>query len=157
MSISVHMLIDLSNRDITFYLHMSTICNIFSCVFCPQGVHVALPRPHGASGHSGNIYRPDNFHVHVWEWGVQSDHWSTFRNQLWVGRRSSAQAAASGPGRSVTSTLHSAPLLSTAKIPLWRWQRMLLYMLGNLICCIITTVLLNLVDHRQVVHPAHQL
>ncbi|XP_075891690.1 lysosomal dipeptide transporter MFSD1-like [Nelusetta ayraudi] len=38
---------------------------------------------------------------------------------------------------------------STAKIPMWRWQRMLLFMLGNLICCIITTALLNLVDHRQ--------
>lgn len=141
---------------------MSTICNnvfyeTFSCVFCPEGVHVALPRPHGASGHSGNIPWLDNFHVHVWEWGVQSDHRSSFRNHLEVRRCPTAQAAVSGPGRSVTSILHSAPLLSTAKIPMWRWQRMLLFMLGNLICCIITTALLNLDDHRQVMHPAHQL
>lgn len=56
----------------------------------------------------------------------------------------------------MTVTLHSVPLLSTTTIPLWRWQRMLLFMLGNLTCCIVTATLLNLVDHRQVLHLAHQ-
>nr|XP_046233254.1 major facilitator superfamily domain-containing protein 1-like [Scatophagus argus] len=35
------------------------------------------------------------------------------------------------------------------KIPLWRWQRMMIFMLANTIGCIITSVLLNIVDHRQ--------
>lgn len=136
------------------YLTMSN--STFSSAFCPEGVHVALPRPHCASSHSGNIPWPDYFHVHVWEWGVQSDHRSNFRNHLGVRRCPSALAAMSGPECLVTSTLHSVPLLSTAKIPLWRWQRMLLFMLANLICCIVTTMLLNLVDHRQVLRPARQ-
>uniref|UniRef100_A0A3Q2C7L1 Lysosomal dipeptide transporter MFSD1 n=1 Tax=Cyprinodon variegatus TaxID=28743 RepID=A0A3Q2C7L1_CYPVA len=38
---------------------------------------------------------------------------------------------------------------SEAKIPLWRWQRMMIFMLANTICCIVTSVLLNFVDHRQ--------
>lgn len=41
-------------------------------------------------------------------------------------------------------------LLSETKIPLWRWQRMMIFMLANTICCIVTSVLLNMVDHRQV-------
>lgn len=138
----------------TYFYNMSN--QTFSSAFCPEGVHVALPRPHSASGHSGNIPWPDYFHVHVWERGVQSDLWSDFRNHLEVRRRPLALAAASGPRCLVTLTLHSVPLLSITKIPLWRWQRMLLFMLGNLICCIVTSVLLNLVDHRQVLHPAHQ-
>ncbi|TNN03967.1 hypothetical protein fugu_000996 [Takifugu bimaculatus] len=36
-----------------------------------------------------------------------------------------------------------------AKIPLWRWQWMMIYLLFNNICCIITSVLLNISDHRQ--------
>ncbi|CAG04340.1 unnamed protein product [Tetraodon nigroviridis] len=38
---------------------------------------------------------------------------------------------------------------SETKIPLWRWQRMMIFMLANTICCIVTSVLLNLVDRRQ--------
>lgn len=38
---------------------------------------------------------------------------------------------------------------SETKIPLWRWQRMMIFMLANTICCIVTSVLLNMVDHRQ--------
>ncbi|KAL4617883.1 major facilitator superfamily domain-containing protein 1-like [Arapaima gigas] len=38
---------------------------------------------------------------------------------------------------------------SDAKIPLWRWQRMMIFMLGNTICCIVTSIILNIVDHRQ--------
>ncbi|KAI1896252.1 hypothetical protein AGOR_G00092890 [Albula goreensis] len=38
---------------------------------------------------------------------------------------------------------------SDAKIPLWRWQRMMIFMLANTISCIVTSVLLNIVDHRQ--------
>ncbi|KAG7492067.1 hypothetical protein MATL_G00010600 [Megalops atlanticus] len=38
---------------------------------------------------------------------------------------------------------------SDAKIPLWRWQRMMIFMLANTISCIITSVLLNVIDHRQ--------
>uniref|UniRef100_A0A668RWZ2 Lysosomal dipeptide transporter MFSD1 n=1 Tax=Oreochromis aureus TaxID=47969 RepID=A0A668RWZ2_OREAU len=38
---------------------------------------------------------------------------------------------------------------SETKIPLWRWQRMMIFMLANTISCIVTSVLLNIVDHRQ--------
>ncbi|XP_068162257.1 lysosomal dipeptide transporter MFSD1-like [Antennarius striatus] len=38
---------------------------------------------------------------------------------------------------------------SEAKIPLWRWQRMMIFMLSNIMSCIIASVLLNIVDHRQ--------
>lgn len=38
---------------------------------------------------------------------------------------------------------------SDVKIPLWRWQQMMIFMLANTICCIITSVVLNLVDRRQ--------
>uniref|UniRef100_W5KLK9 Lysosomal dipeptide transporter MFSD1 n=1 Tax=Astyanax mexicanus TaxID=7994 RepID=W5KLK9_ASTMX len=38
---------------------------------------------------------------------------------------------------------------SDAKIPLWRWQQMMIFMLANTISCIITSALLNIVDHRQ--------
>ncbi|XP_035989138.1 major facilitator superfamily domain-containing protein 1-like [Fundulus heteroclitus] len=38
---------------------------------------------------------------------------------------------------------------SEAKIPLWRWQRMMIFMLANTVCCIVTSVLLNVADHRQ--------
>ncbi|KAJ0015875.1 hypothetical protein NQD34_014165 [Periophthalmus magnuspinnatus] len=38
---------------------------------------------------------------------------------------------------------------SSDKIPLWRWQRMMIFMLANTISCIITSVLLNIVDYRQ--------
>uniref|UniRef100_H3C3X3 Lysosomal dipeptide transporter MFSD1 n=1 Tax=Tetraodon nigroviridis TaxID=99883 RepID=H3C3X3_TETNG len=35
------------------------------------------------------------------------------------------------------------------KIPLWRWQWMMIYLIINAIGCIISSVLLNIVDHRQ--------
>ncbi|CAB1312266.1 unnamed protein product [Coregonus sp. 'balchen'] len=38
---------------------------------------------------------------------------------------------------------------SDAKIPLWRWQQMMVFMLANTIACIVTSVVLNIVDHRQ--------
>uniref|UniRef100_A0A3B4EYL8 Major facilitator superfamily domain-containing protein 1-like n=1 Tax=Pundamilia nyererei TaxID=303518 RepID=A0A3B4EYL8_9CICH len=41
---------------------------------------------------------------------------------------------------------------SETKIPLWRWQRMMIFMLANTISCIVTSVLLNVVDHRQEVN-----
>lgn len=45
------------------------------------------------------------------------------------------------------------PLLafsSELKIPLWRWQRMMIFLLANMIACIITSVSLNIVDKAQV-------
>lgn len=38
---------------------------------------------------------------------------------------------------------------SDAKIPVWRWQRMMIFMLANTIACIVTSVVLNVVDRRQ--------
>uniref|UniRef100_A0AAR2M3Z8 Lysosomal dipeptide transporter MFSD1 n=1 Tax=Pygocentrus nattereri TaxID=42514 RepID=A0AAR2M3Z8_PYGNA len=38
---------------------------------------------------------------------------------------------------------------SDAKIPVWRWQRMMIFMLANTISCIVTSAVLNIVDHRQ--------
>ncbi|KAM9817405.1 lysosomal dipeptide transporter MFSD1 [Neosynchiropus ocellatus] len=38
---------------------------------------------------------------------------------------------------------------SESKIPLWRWQQMMIFMLVNTICCIATSIVLNIVDHRQ--------
>lgn len=147
-------------------------CGVFLCCPVPSWHCVRAPLLHlrpssrlhsvagnfllSASGHSGNIPWPDYFHRHVWEQSVQSDHRRHFRNHLGVRRRPSAPAAGSGPESLVISTRHSVPLLSTARIPLWRWQRMLLYLLGNVICCIVATVLLNVADHRQVAHLAGQ-
>ncbi|XP_077305308.1 lysosomal dipeptide transporter MFSD1-like [Lithobates pipiens] len=38
---------------------------------------------------------------------------------------------------------------SEAKIPLWRWQQMMIFMLANTIACIVTSVILNVVDKKQ--------
>ncbi|XP_068161635.1 lysosomal dipeptide transporter MFSD1-like [Antennarius striatus] len=38
---------------------------------------------------------------------------------------------------------------SETKIPLWRWQGMMIFILANTITCIITSVILNIVDYRQ--------
>ncbi|KAJ1097926.1 hypothetical protein NDU88_003042 [Pleurodeles waltl] len=38
---------------------------------------------------------------------------------------------------------------SEAKIPLWRWQQMMIFMLANTIGCICTSVVLNVFDKRQ--------
>uniref|UniRef100_A0A8C7XIK4 Im:7160594 n=1 Tax=Oryzias sinensis TaxID=183150 RepID=A0A8C7XIK4_9TELE len=38
---------------------------------------------------------------------------------------------------------------SEAKIPLWRWRRMMIFMLANTVSCIVTSVLLNIVDYKQ--------
>ncbi|XP_073409711.1 lysosomal dipeptide transporter MFSD1-like [Dendrobates tinctorius] len=38
---------------------------------------------------------------------------------------------------------------SEAKIPLWRWQQMMIFMLANTIACIVTSVILNIVDQKQ--------
>ncbi|KAG1944484.1 major facilitator superfamily domain-containing protein 1 [Pimephales promelas] len=38
---------------------------------------------------------------------------------------------------------------SDVKIPLWRWQHMMIFMLANTISCIITSGILNIVDYRQ--------
>ncbi|XP_072916534.1 lysosomal dipeptide transporter MFSD1-like isoform X3 [Hemitrygon akajei] len=38
---------------------------------------------------------------------------------------------------------------SDPKIPVWRWQWMLIFMLANTICCFITSIILNIVDTRQ--------
>uniref|UniRef100_A0A8C5R2X3 Lysosomal dipeptide transporter MFSD1 n=1 Tax=Leptobrachium leishanense TaxID=445787 RepID=A0A8C5R2X3_9ANUR len=36
-----------------------------------------------------------------------------------------------------------------AKIPLWRWQQMMIFMLANIIACVATSVALNIVDKKQ--------
>ncbi|RXN02254.1 major facilitator superfamily domain-containing 1-like protein [Labeo rohita] len=41
---------------------------------------------------------------------------------------------------------------SDVKIPLWRWQYMMIFMLANTISCIVTSTILNIVDYRQVTH-----
>lgn len=38
---------------------------------------------------------------------------------------------------------------SELKIPLWRWQQMMVFMLANTIACIGTSVCLNIVDKKQ--------
>ncbi|XP_062915201.1 major facilitator superfamily domain-containing protein 1-like isoform X1 [Mobula hypostoma] len=38
---------------------------------------------------------------------------------------------------------------SDPKIPVWRWQWMMIFMLANTICCFITSIILNVVDTRQ--------
>ncbi|XP_059381192.1 major facilitator superfamily domain-containing protein 1 [Carassius carassius] len=38
---------------------------------------------------------------------------------------------------------------SDVKIPLWRWQYMMTFMLANTISCIVTSIILNIVDYRQ--------
>ncbi|XP_015283617.1 PREDICTED: major facilitator superfamily domain-containing protein 1-like [Gekko japonicus] len=38
---------------------------------------------------------------------------------------------------------------SELKIPLWRWQQMMVFMLANTIACIVTSIGLNIVDKKQ--------
>ncbi|MCJ8729073.1 hypothetical protein PDJAM_G00012190 [Pangasius djambal] len=38
---------------------------------------------------------------------------------------------------------------SDVKIPLWRWQRMMIFMLANTIGCIIMSTVLNIIDRRE--------
>ncbi|XP_072916536.1 lysosomal dipeptide transporter MFSD1-like isoform X1 [Hemitrygon akajei] len=38
---------------------------------------------------------------------------------------------------------------SDPKIPVWRWQWTLIFMLANTICCFITSIILNIVDTKQ--------
>nr|DBA19418.1 TPA: hypothetical protein GDO54_015259 [Pyxicephalus adspersus] len=38
---------------------------------------------------------------------------------------------------------------SESKIPLWRWQQMMIFMLANTIACIVASVILNIVDKKQ--------
>lgn len=38
---------------------------------------------------------------------------------------------------------------SDVKIPLWRWQYMMIFMLANTIGCIVTSTILNIIDYRQ--------
>ncbi|KAL8175163.1 UNVERIFIED_CONTAM: hypothetical protein K2H54_014927, partial [Gekko kuhli] len=38
---------------------------------------------------------------------------------------------------------------SGLKIPLWRWQQMMVFMLANTIACIVTSTSLNIVDKKQ--------
>ncbi|KAA0705074.1 hypothetical protein E1301_Tti017859 [Triplophysa tibetana] len=38
---------------------------------------------------------------------------------------------------------------SDVKIPLWRWQYMMIFMLANTVSCIITSIILNIIDYKQ--------
>ncbi|KAK3572460.1 hypothetical protein QTP86_033109 [Hemibagrus guttatus] len=38
---------------------------------------------------------------------------------------------------------------SDVKIPLWRWQRMMIFMFANTIGCIITSTVLNVIDWKE--------
>lgn len=38
---------------------------------------------------------------------------------------------------------------SESKIPLWRWQQMMIFMLANTIACIVASISLNIVDRKQ--------
>ncbi|XP_032896238.1 major facilitator superfamily domain-containing protein 1-like isoform X2 [Amblyraja radiata] len=38
---------------------------------------------------------------------------------------------------------------SDPKIPVWRWRQVMIFMLANTICCVVVSVLLNIVDSRQ--------
>ncbi|XP_051877488.1 major facilitator superfamily domain-containing protein 1-like [Pristis pectinata] len=38
---------------------------------------------------------------------------------------------------------------SDLKIPVWRWRQMMIFMLANTICCLITSIILNIVDTRK--------
>ncbi|XP_063790708.1 major facilitator superfamily domain-containing protein 1-like isoform X2 [Pseudophryne corroboree] len=38
---------------------------------------------------------------------------------------------------------------SESKIPLWRWQQMMIFMLANTVACIVTSVTVNIVDRKQ--------
>lgn len=39
--------------------------------------------------------------------------------------------------------------ISDVKIPVWRWQQVMIFMLANTICCVVVSGLLNIVDSRQ--------
>ncbi|PIO30136.1 hypothetical protein AB205_0011120, partial [Aquarana catesbeiana] len=49
----------------------------------------------------------------------------------------------------VTYCFAAMTISGEAKIPLWRWQHMMIFMLANIIACIVTSVILNVVDKKQ--------
>lgn len=130
-------------------------------VCCFSGKHVALYSPGGPSGNSGDSYGSCHLSTDGGNWHIQPCRWPDLGNQVKV-ELTAAQwwcdvnklTYSFFSRRSVMACLYvnCARLLcgSDAKIPLWRWQQMMVFMLANTIACIVTSVVLNIVDHRQV-------
>lgn len=102
----------------------------------------------GASGHIGICHRSGSRFLYGWDRCILSDHWIHFRHQQQV--KVLCRVRLSG-----THSLICGLLSRVVKIPLWRWQWMMIYMLINAIGCIISSVLLNIVDHRQARQHTH--
>lgn len=113
---------------------------------------MAVYSPGGASGHAGNRHGSGHLHTDGGNRHIQPGCGADFGHQVQVGiiqcERHIAQCLAFLSEFDLSCFLHF--LSSETKIPLWRWQRMMIFMLANTICCIITSVLLNVVDYRQV-------
>lgn len=125
---------------------MDLICvytALTDCLCCSAGQHVAIHPSGGASGCRRNRHWSGKCCPHGWNRDVSSDHRIHFRHQEQVIMLCAAKL-------STTHSLICGLSSRVAKIPLWRWQWMVIYMLINAFGCIISSVLLNIVDHRQV-------
>lgn len=113
------------------------------CLCCPAGQHVAIHPSGGASGYRRNRHWSGKYCPHGWNRDISSDHRIHFRHKRQVIMLCAAKL-------STTHSLICGLSSRVVKIPLWRWQWMVIYMLINAFGCIISSVLLNIVDHRQV-------
>lgn len=113
------------------------------CLCCSAGQHVAIHLSGGASGCRRNRHWSGKCCPHGWNRDISSDHRIHFRHQEQVIMLCAAKL-------STTHSLICGLSSRVGKIPLWRWQWMVIYMLINAFGCIISSVLLNIVDHRQV-------
>lgn len=118
------------------------------CLCYTAGEHVDIHQSGGASGHIGICHRSGKRFLYGWDRCILSDHWIHFRHQQQV--KVLCRVRLSG-----THSLICGLLSRVVKIPLWRWQWMMIYMLINAIGCIISSVLLNIVDHRQARQHTH--
>ncbi|KAM8961474.1 lysosomal dipeptide transporter MFSD1-like isoform 1-T1 [Pelodytes ibericus] len=66
-----------------------------------------------------------------------------------MGLATSVQMVGIGLSNVIVGRILGTKSSSEAKIPLWRWQMMMIFMLANTVMCIATSVTLNIVDRRQ--------
>ncbi|CAJ0957567.1 unnamed protein product [Ranitomeya imitator] len=66
-----------------------------------------------------------------------------------MGLATSVQMIGIGISNLIVGRILGTKSSSEAKIPLWRWQQMMIFMLANTIACIFTSITLNIVDKKQ--------
>lgn len=121
---------------------------------CIPGEYVAVYSPGGASGNSGNRHGSGNFHTDGGNRHIQPGCGTDFGHKVQVGIIQCYYFNELWDLQTLLIEFDFSCFLlflsSETRIPLWRWQRMMIFMLANTICCIVTSVLLNIADYRRV-------